>query len=327
MNSNINMEAKVMSFSATVKNELARIPLTDTCCIMAELAGLTRMCGSIRFQGNEQISLFYITENASVARRITTFLKQMYIDEVEINAVKSRQLKKKYTYEIYIKDPYVIKTLLSDIDFLDEANVFMPHYPVDSSLIRSNCCLRSYIRGNFLGAGSVTNPEKSYHLEFVTRNEAHGRDLIKWLARAGIEAKYIKRKQDFIVYIKEAELISDLLALMGASKSVFKLEDVRVVKDIRNNVNRIVNCETANLNKIVDAAIKQLEDIELLDRVVGLSKLPESLQEAAYIRKKHPQASLQELGSLLDPPVGKSGMNHRLKKIRTMANEIRGDVK
>ena len=315
-----------MSFSSQVKDELARTSVENTCCRISELAGLVRMCGSIQIDAFEIRSVYFTTENASIARRLITFLKKLYTKNIETTMIKNTQLKQNRYYRITVNDAYAAQTLLSDVQFIYGDGIFDHHYPVTADLLRQPCCVRSYIRGCFLGSGSVSNPERSYHLEFVTRSSDHGEDLIHWLESVGFNPRLSQRKGNYLVYVKEADQISDLLAYMGASNSVLKFEDIRVVKDIRNNVNRIVNCETANLSKTLEASFKHLEDIEYIEQTLGLDNLPINLQEIAKIRREYPEASLQELGSYAQPPVGKSGVNHRLKKISEIARKLRGDV-
>lgn len=313
-----------MSFSSSVKNEVARLKVSDRCDVVAELAGLLAMCGSLKFNQFQIAALYFHTENASVARRIFTFLKRYYSEDVEVIVSKSMQLKKNNIYQVMLKDIGAVKSLLKDTEFLKGENVFMPNYRLKSIVVK-DCCKRAYIRGAFLGAGSVSNPDKSYHIEFVSNNEDHAEFLSEMMNYYDFNSKIVKRKENYVIYIKEAEKISDLLALIGATNSVLEFENVRVVKFMKNKVNRIVNCETANLNKTVEASIKQVEDIMLIERKIGLEKLPDSLREVAYLRMENQDSSLKEIGDMLSPPVGKSGINHRLNKIRDIANKLRSE--
>ena len=182
---------------------------------------------------------------------------------------------------------------------------------------------KTILRGSFLGAGSCTDPEKSYHLEILF-GDMKNADYISNLSKTyGIEFKTIKMKEKFMIYIKEADQVSSFLACIGANKAVLKLEDVRVFKEMKNNVNRVVNCETANLNKTVDAAISQIEDIKFLQKINHLEELGPEVREVAFLRLEHPESSLKELGEMLSEPIGKSGINHRLKKIQKLAEELR----
>lgn len=313
-----------MSFSKDVKNELARVPMEDVAILHAELAAFVRTCGVIRLREELKIDLSFHTENASVARRILSAIKRLIGSDVEVTATQNMYLKKNKQYRIRMTDEGAVRSLLLDSDFLRPDNVFQMHYAVDPSLLRDTESIRAYIRASFLGAGSVTSPSKRYHLEMISHDKTHGEDIIKWLRRAGFSVKGVYRKDDYIIYLKEAEKISDLLAFMGANRSVLEFESTRVVKDVRNNVNRLVNCETANLSKTVNAAARQRRDLELIERTVGFSTLDEELLPVARARMKHPEASLAEIGEMLEPKMSRSGVNHRLKKIHELAEKLRG---
>ncbi|WMM25991.1 DNA-binding protein WhiA [Tissierella sp. MB52-C2] len=317
-----------MSFSATTKNELSRIPLTDKCCAMAELAALVRMNGTIQISGMKKINLKFTTENAAIARRIFSLLKVIYNTEVEVMVRRNKQLKKNNNYLIIINNKDISKKILEDIGFIrDDSSIFNPNFTIPEELIKNRCCRRSYIRGAFLGGGSISNPEKTYHLEFVTSNEEHAMDLSNVINSFGLNSKIVIRKENYVVYIKEGEQIVDLLNIIGAHQALLKLEDIRVLKNVRNNINRIVNCETANLSKTIDASMRQVESIKYIEKSIGLEKLPENLMEVARLRLEYSDASLKEIGMMLEPPVGKSGVNHRFRKIEELADKLRGDSK
>lgn len=313
-----------MSFSSSVKNEVARIKVSDKDEIISELSGMLPMCGSLKFNQFQEITLYFNTENASVARRIFTFLKNSYSENVEVIVSKSRQLKKNNIYAVTLKDTKAVKVLLNDLDFLRNENVFMPNYVVNS-VLKNDHCKRAYIRGAFLGAGSITNPERSYHLELVSNNEDHARFLSQTINEFNLNSKIVKRKENYVIYLKEAEQISDFLTIIGAINSVLDFENIRVMKFMKNKVNRIVNCETANLNKTINASLKQVEDILYIKKTIGLENLPEPLREVAMLRVKNADSSLKEIGDMLEPPVGKSGINHRLNKIKKIASELRSE--
>ncbi len=194
---------------------------------------------------------------------------------------------------------------------------------VDEELLQENCCVRAYIRGAFLSSGSIADPEKGYHFEIVTSCKKKANQLISKLEIFGIEAKSIERKGHIVVYIKEGSQIVDVLNVMEAHNALMELENIRIVKELRNSVNRQVNCETANINKTVNAAVKQVEDIKYIQSRIGLDELPIQLREAAILRLEYPEAPLKELANLMNPPVGKSGINHRLRKLCQIAEELR----
>ena len=292
---------------------------------MAELAALVRMNGTIKISGSKNVNLKFTTENAAIARRIFGLLKDIYKRDIEVMVRRNKQLKKNNNYLVYINNKDISKKVLRDVGFITKDNsLFHPNYKIPKNLIKKRCCKRSYIRGAFLGGGSITNPEKAYHLEFVTGDEEHSIDLRDLINSFGLNSKIVLRKDYFVVYIKESEQISDLLNIIGAHQSLLKFEDIRVLKDVRNNINRLVNCETANLGKTINASMRQIESIHRIRNTIGFSSLPDNLKEVAELRLEFKDATLKELGSMLDPPVTKSGVNHRLRKIEKIAEEIGG---
>lgn len=314
-----------MSFSSLTKNEISRLPIEDKCCSIAELSAIIRMSGTIQISGMRRISLKFVTENAAIARRIFVLLKTLYNAEVEVMVRRNRQLKKNNNYLVMVADTEMTGKILKDTGIItdEKSSNYIVYNRIPSRLIKNRCCKRAYIRGAFLGGGSISNPEKSYHLEFVTNNEEHSKELLKIINSFGLKARVVTRKGNYVIYLKEGEQIVDILNIIGAHQALLKFEDIRVFKDVRNNVNRIVNCETANLNKTINASIRQVENIEYIDAKIGIDKLPENLQEIARLRLEHRDASLKELGSMLKPPVGKSGVNYRLKKIEEIAEELK----
>jgi len=195
---------------------------------------------------------------------------------------------------------------------------------VSQAVVERDCCRRAYIRGAFISGGSLSDPEKTYHMEFVNSSQSLITSLSRIIGGFGAHSRVIRRKSHYIAYLKEGEHIVDLLNVMGAHLSLMDLENLRIVKDMRNNVNRIVNCETANLSKVVLAAVKQINDIEYINRSKGLGYLNGQLLEVANLRLANTESSLAEIGMMLVPPVGKSGVNHRLRKISEIAESLRG---
>jgi hypothetical protein len=315
-----------MSFSSTTKNELSRIQIGDKCCALAELAALVRMNGSIQLTGLHNINLKFTTENAAIARRIFSILKLLYQTEIEVMVRRNKQLKKNNNYLIVIHDQNVSKRILDEAGFIsiEKNNIFNPSYEMPEKMIANRCCRRSYVRGAFLGGGSISNPEKTYHVEFVTNHEEHAQNLRDIINSFDLSSKIIQRKENYVVYIKEGEQIVDLLNIVGAHQALLKLEDIRVLKEVRNNINRLVNCETANLEKTIEASMRQKESIEIIKKKIGLSRLPDNLREIAELRLAYPDSTLKEIGEMANPPVGKSGVNHRFRKIDEIADEYRG---
>lgn len=300
-----------------VKSEASKIKLQEKSLVDAELCGLLSTCGSISINRNGLVVNFH-TENAPVARRIFTHLKKFYSEDVNAFARKNAKLKKN-VYSVGLNDEAASKRMLSYCYGGDE-NVF--ENAVNPPL-KSFKEYSSFVRGSFLGTGSVTDPKRSYHFEIVFENEKNAEFLKKILMFYEISSGVIIRKDKFILYIKEAEKISDILTIIGANSSVLSFENIRAIKETRNNVNRMVNCETANLEKIVNSSVEQVNDIEYIDRELGLKSLPDSLYELAIARLNNRNASLKDLGELLNPKVGKSGVNHRMKKIRKIAYDLR----
>ncbi|MBZ2175659.1 DNA-binding protein WhiA [Schnuerera sp. xch1] len=314
-----------MSFSSITKNEISRLSIDNRCCAIAEVAAIVRMNSTIQISGMKRISLKFVTENAAVARRIFTLLKMLYKTDVEVMVRRNRQLKKNNNYLIVVPNGNMTKKILKDIGFItdEKDSDYVVAYRAPKVLVKNRCCKRAYIRGAFLGGGSISDPEKSYHLEFVTNNEEHSDDLLEIINSFNLNAKVVIRKENHVVYLKEGEQIVDVLNIIGAHQSLLKFEDVRVFKDVRNNINRLVNCETANLSKTIDASIRQVENIEYIDNKIGIDKLSVNLQEIARLRLENRDASLKELGAMLKSPVSKSGVNHRFRRIEKIAEDLK----
>ncbi|MCU6712383.1 DNA-binding protein WhiA [Paenibacillus sp. J5C_2022] len=307
-----------MSFAAQTKKELTLIE-TDGCCERAELAALIRMNGSVSLS-SRKIVLDISTENAAIARRIYSLIKKHFDVHVELLVRKKMRLKKNNVY--IVRMPTKVQEVLSELKIVSEGFNFNPS--IDRGIIRKSCCKRSYLRGAFLAGGSVNNPEgSSYHLEIASMYQEHCEALVDLANSFKLNARCIERKKGFIFYIKEGEKIIELLNIIGAHQALFKFEDVRIMRDMRNSVNRIVNCETANLNKTIGAAVRQIDNIKLLQKEIGLENLPDKLKEVAEVRLLHPDSNLTEVGEMLKGKVSKSGVNHRLRKIDELAEKIR----
>jgi len=288
---------------------------------LAELSALIRVSGTIQLVGYRKTNVMIVTENPAVARLIFTLFKKSLNIHTEINTIKNKILRKNNSYCIKIVDG---TTMLKTLGILmTNQNQFSINDGLPEMLFENECCKRAYLRGAFLGGGSVSDPEKSYHMEFIVHNEYYGTKLIELLEEYDLNAKLISRKNNFIVYIKEGDKIVDLLNIIGAHNALLSFENTRIVKQMRNDVNRLVNCETANLNKVVDTALRQKIVIEYIDEIVGISNLPENLQEIAHLRVANSELSLKELGELLSKPLSKSGVNHKLKKIEKFAEELK----
>lgn len=314
-----------MTFSSKTKNEVSRLSIDKDCCILAELSALIHMSGSIFFSEKKKIGFKIATENAAIARRVFSLIKQSFEIETEVMVRKNRQLKKNNIYLIAVSAGTRAEDILKQTGILkkDKAGVHEINDGVPDDLIQEECCKRSYIRGAFLGGGSISDPEKTYHLEFVTYRQEYAKDLCKLINYYELSSKIVQRKNTYVVYIKEGEQIVNLLNIIQAHKALLDLENIRIYKEMRNNINRIVNCETANLSKTVNAAVRHIENIQYINRYIGFHKLPTNLREVAELRLNYQDASLKELGEMLDPPVGKSGINHRLRKLDKIAEDLK----
>lgn len=313
-----------MSFSLKVKNEVCRYSDIDEEEAIAELSAIMKVSGTLMLGGNRQFSFKIITENAAIARFIFKILKDIFHIHTRILVKRSNSLKKNNVYVIMITEDADVRSILKKVGLLkEEEDVFLLDYSITKNIRENEKLKKAYIRGAFLGGGSISNPEKTYHLEFVTHDNDYALDLSKLINGYGLSSKVIQRKSSFIVYIKEGEQIVDLLNIIGAHSSLLELENIRIMKEMRNNVNRLVNCETANLSKTVNAAVRQMESIKLIQKEIGLSRLPENLRDIAELRLNYPDESLKELGEMLNPKVGKSGVNHRLRRIEKIADELR----
>lgn len=310
-----------MSFAAEVKKELTALEVHREHA-KAELAALIRMNGSLSIN-NQQFVLNVQTENAAIARRIYSLLKDHYDVRSELLVRRKMKLKKNNVYIVRLKQD--TQRVLFDLDIMDGL-MFQSH--VSDEIMGNTQKMRSYLRGAFMASGSINNPETSrYHLEIYSIYEEHNQDICDMLNAYGLNARALERRNGYISYLKGAEKIADFLTLIGATNSMLKFEDVRIVRDMRNSVNRLVNCETANMNKTIDAASKQIDNIEFIQDRVGLQALPEKLQEIAELRLEHPEVSLKELGEMIPSgAISKSGINHRIRKINEFADHLREQV-
>ena len=224
---------------------------------------------------------------------------------------------------IEISDPEEIQVIFQALRLVADSVGHGALMLVDMLLVQQNCCKRAFIRGAFLASGSISDPEKGYHFEIVCPDVRKAEQLQVVIRSFSVDAKIVQRKKSYVVYVKEGAQIVDMLAVMEANVALMDLENIRILKEMRNSVNRKVNCETANINKTVNAAVKQIEDIRLIQQRMGFEQLNEGLAQIAELRMQYPEATLKELGMMLSPQVGKSGVNHRLRKLSAMADELR----
>ena len=308
-----------MSFSGKVKEELSRQISSARHCRIAETAALLSACGRITSDGSLRLQ----TENAAVVRKGFTLLQKTFNIDTEIIVRESRQMKKGNVYFVEIKDTEKIQNILQGTK-LSVSREDGEALCSDNTLVtQQSCCKRAFIRGAFLASGSISDPEKGYHFEIVCSDQQKAEQLQELIRSFQIDAKIVLRKKSYVVYVKEGAQIVDMLAVMEANVALMDLENIRILKEMRNTVNRKVNCEAANINKTVNAAVRQVEDIQLISRTIGFESLSDGLAQIARLRLQYPDATLKELGMMLNPQVGKSGVNHRLRKLSEIADELR----
>lgn len=317
-------EESEMSFSSKVKDELSRQSTSARHCQIAEVSAIISMCGRIQISANEKYMVKIHTENIGVARKYFTLLKKTYNIDTEISVRRGQGQGKNSIYTVAVLNHSDALKILQSGRLVDVNGEIGENMSLtDNLVVQKDCCKRAFIRGAFLASGSISAPEKFYHFEIVCATLEKAHQLQKMILSFQIDAKIVERKRHYVVYIKEGSGIVDILNVMEAHVALMDLENVRILKEMRNTVNRKVNCETANLKKTVSAAVKQIEDIRYIRDTIGLEKLSEGLEEIARIRLENPDASLKELGEMLSPTVGKSGVNHRLRKISGIADDIR----
>lgn len=312
------------SFSAKTKSELSRVIGVTKEEKMAELSAIMRLAGTLQLKGFKKFNFIISTENPAIARKVFQLLKDCFQVTTQITVQKNGNFKKNNSYNLKITSEMGAFEILQKVGILKESKEGLYiNNKVLKNFLKTQEAKRAYVRGAFLGSGSISDPEKTYHMEFVSNSEEYGHNLMEFINEFGLNSKVVTRKNYYVIYLKESENISDVLNIMGAHKALLELENIRVVKEMRNNVNRIVNCETANLSKTVNASIKQIENIKFIISCIGLEGLPENLKEIAILRLENENVSLKELGQMLTNPIGKSGVNHRLRRLEKMANELR----
>ena len=313
-----------MSFSGKVKEELARNISSARHCQIAELTAFIGMCGTVVINSFDQCSIKIRTENILVARKVFTLIEKTFNIRGDIS-VRRNIKKQTETYSVIVKKHEDAIRILQATKMMGEQQENAEElHAVNPMIVQQVCCRRAFLRGAFQASGSMSDPNKAYHFEIVCSTEGKARQIQELIDSFDMDAKIVCRKKYFVVYLKEGAQIVDLLNVMEAHVALMDLENVRIFKEMRNSVNRKVNCETANIHKTVSAAVKQIEDIEFLKTAGSFSELSEELLETAGIRLENPDASLKELGLMHNPPIGKSGVNHRLRKLSNLAETLRG---
>lgn len=312
-----------MSFSGKVKEELSTQIASARHCQIAEIAAIISMCGSIGISSSDRYSIKINTENIAVARKSFTLIKKTFNIGTEIS-IRRNLAKQSIAYSVIVNDHECAKKILWACKLFDDRGGISEELSVMRNLVvKEMCCKRAFIRGAFLSAGSMSDPQKSYHFEIVCAVQKKAKQLQEIMNCFGLDAKIVIRKKSYVVYLKEGSQIVDILNIMEAHVALMELENVRILKEMRNFVNRKVNCETANINKTVSAAVRQVEDITYIQETIGFEKLADGLRDIALARLANPEATLKELGDFLSPPVGKSGVNHRLRKLSEIAEKLR----
>ena len=318
-----------MSFASDTKNELARISPGKKCCELAEISGFLRVAGSIGLQGLGKFTIRITTENPAVARHYKKLLQDYFGIETKLEigegkAVGRARAGKKYAYSITIDSENLSEQILRETGMLliKEGNNYFSDGIYDG-LIRTKCCKKAYLRGVFMGAGTMSDPEKGYDLEFVVGSETMATDLRKLInSFVDLSCKSIKRGKHYVVYMKKADYISDTLAIMGASNQVFAMEEIRIKKAMVSSAKRSVNCDNANMDRTIEASLRQAAAIRKIDEKIGINALPEKLREVARLRLENPDISITALGELCEPPLKKSGINNRIKRIEETAAKL-----
>ncbi len=311
-----------MSFTADTKKELTTVLPGKKCCQLAQIAGFLRYAGSIKLmEGGPGIKL--VTESPAVARLFLTLCRDYFGAKAALSLESPGPLSKGHSYELLITPAMNAEGILRETGMLAvrEGKNFLTD-GIAPELVRRRCCRKAMLRGIFLAAGSISDPARGYHLEIVCATQQRAEDLRRLINSFGLHAKLLERRGRYVVYIKDGDQIGDFLNIMGASSQFFRFQDVRITREMRNRANRLNNCENANTEKAVDASQRQLAQIALIEKVAGLDSLPEKLQQTAILRKENPELSLSELAELFEPPLKKSGLNHRFEKIASIAEDL-----
>lgn len=311
-----------MSFATDVRGELARVKTDDICCARAELASALLASGGIAWRGRNRYALSITATDAATVRRFFGMLKRHWGITGQIRALSGDALNHLTRYQLAIPEADSL-TLLEALELLDEAALFGIRQTPGEEITKFACCKKAFVRAAFLMCGAINNPERDYSFEIAAPTEAYARRAAECLGYYGLNPRISVRKSKYVMYLKRAEDISDTLSLLGAGAAVLALENIRIRKEVSNHVNRQMNFDQSNINRVVDAAEAMIEDIRYIDREIGLEKLPKSLREMAYARANNPETSLSGLGELLDPPIGKSGVNSRLRRLSDIADKLR----
>ena len=307
-----------MSFSSQVKAELTAVSVLKKHCRRAELAGIIYSASTLSITG-KGIGLSVSTENMSVVKRTISLLEKLFEVSAELSAVEQLP-KKTQTYIVTVSKSREAMSVLEGLGLKLGAGI-EPDESVFREMLLRECCKKAFLRGAFLGGGSMSDPNKVYHLEIVMGSQQLADAAVKILRELGMNAKYTQRKESFVIYIKEIEQIVEFLTHTGAYSAILELENIRILKEINNNINRAYNCESANIDRTIESAGEQIKCIKIIAEHIGLESLSASLRQAAELRLANPLASLSELAAI-EPAVSRSAINHRMRKLKEIAYSI-----
>ncbi len=313
-----------MSFASNARAEMARALCSDACCARSELAAALLASGGItyRFGSGPKYALSITTAEAAVVRHYFQLLKRHFDITSQIRTLRSTSLSGMTRYQLVIPEEYS-EMLMQEMQLLDPEALFGVRTVPTEEINHFACCKKTFIKSAFMVCGGIANPEIEYHIEIDAPTEEFANIVVENLNYYEIHAKIVCRKSKYVVYLKKCDDVCDMLSLMGANQSVLELQNVRIKKGVSNKVNRQVNCDASNINRVMEAALSQIEDIRYIDQEIGLDKLPPQLQEVAEARVNNAATSLAGIGEMLTPPIEKSGVNARLKRICDIAQKLR----
>ena len=315
-----------MSFTSKVKTELADRISNAKHCRVAEIAALISMCGNVSIDENDNYTVYIQTDTEVTAKKFRELLWKSFHIDTDVEEKDKQLSHSKKTYIVEIKNNADALEVLKATKIMNSQSEIEEQMNINKNeIIKKDCCKRAYLRGAFLAAGSISDPEKSYHFEIKCTNENKANQIVDILKSFDVDAKTLSRKNKFIVYLKDSEKVVDALNIMEAPIALLEVETIKIDKQMSNKINRQMNCDQANINKTVNASRRMIEDINYIEEEVGLSYLPEKLQQIARIRVENPDASLQDIGDMMVPSLGKSGVNHRLRKISEIAENLRAE--
>ena len=312
-----------MSFSSDVRLELAHMQIDKQCCMRSEIAGMLLASGNLLITGGG-VALSLSSELAAIARHVYLLVRDSFGERCEIAVARREYPRARNVYTLTLRGAAAERVLV-ECGAVHRTCVFALRNGLPERLLGRQCCQRAFIRGSFLGCGSVADPASKYHLEFAAGRESFAQAFCTFLARFDLNARMVRRKSAYVVYLKESDQIITLLGLMGAHEGLLRMESARVVKAVRNSANRATNCDNANMDKAINAAMRQTEAIIWLEENLGLDRLTPALEQVARARLDNRNATLEELGALMEPPLGKSAINHRLRRIEELADRLRAE--